>query len=90
MPESKGRKSVQKKKAADAAAYQARAAEREPKHSPRWWAPVMVTLMILGLIIVVITYLSHGTLPVADWGNWNLALGFVVMFSVFLMTMRWR
>lgn len=89
MPESKGRKSVEKKKAQTAGRQQARVAA-EPKASPRWWAPAMVALMVIGLVLVVMTYLSRGTLPVAGWGNWNLLLGFAIMFSGFLMTMRWR
>lgn len=89
MPESRGRKSVEQNKAR--AAQRAEGATvRKPKPSPRWWAPAMVTLMVLGLILVVLTYLSKGTLPVDGWGNANLVVGFAVMFIGFLMTMKWR
>lgn len=89
MPESKGRKSVQQNKARAAARSEGSTA-RKPQPSPRWWAPAMVALMVLGLILVVMTYLSKGTLPVNGWGNANLVVGFVTMFAGFLMTMKWR
>lgn len=60
------------------------------KVSPRWWAPVMVTLMIVGLIVVVVAYVYGGTLPVPSWGNGNLFLGIGIMLVGFLMTLGWR
>lgn len=63
------------------------------EHSPRWWAPVMVTLMVVGLVLIVLTYLlnSQGSgFPVPGLGQWNLAIGFGVLLSGFLMTMGWK
>ncbi|MDO4606196.1 MAG: cell division protein CrgA, partial [Bowdeniella nasicola] len=57
--------------------------------SPPWWAPVMVTLMILGLIWVVVTYLMAGQWPLPI-GNWNLAVGMGLMLCGFFMTLNWR
>ncbi|MFC7403932.1 cell division protein CrgA [Georgenia alba] len=67
-----------------------RTATSAPGTSPRWWAPTMVTLMIIGLVCVVMTYLMKGELPVPGLGNWNLAIGFGVMLCGFFMTLRWR
>jgi hypothetical protein len=50
----------------------------------------MVTLMVLGLVWVVVTYLTQGSWPVPGLGNWNLAIGFGVMLVGFFMTLRWR
>jgi len=58
--------------------------------NPRWWAPTMVTLMILGLVWVVVTYLLQSSGPIPDIGNWNLLIGFGIMMIGFVMTMRWR
>lgn len=58
--------------------------------SPRWWAPTMVTLMVLGLVWVVVTYLAGGRYPIPGLDNWNLAVGFGVMLVGFVMTLRWR
>ncbi len=60
------------------------------KRSPKWWAPVMVTLMIIGLVIVVLAYVFSGNLPIPGFGNGNLFVGFGIMLIGFLMTMGWR
>ncbi|MDY5128457.1 cell division protein CrgA [Actinotignum urinale] len=61
-----------------------------PKSSPSWWAPVMCTLMIVGLICVVIAYISAGSLPFPGFNNGNLFIGFGLMIAGFLMTMGWH
>ncbi|WP_448070439.1 cell division protein CrgA [Georgenia yuyongxinii] len=83
MPESKKRK-----KATPARPDTHQAAAARP--SPSWWAPAMVTLMVLGLVWVVVTYLTQGSWPVPGLGNWNLVIGFGVMLVGFFMTLRWR
>lgn len=60
------------------------------KRSPKWWAPLMVTLMLVGLIVVVLAYVFSGNAPIPGLGNGNLFLGFGVMLAGFLMTMGWR
>ena len=81
MPESRSRKKK---------AYTPPPPPSEEKQNPRWWAPTMVTLMIIGLVWVVVTYLSNSQYPIPGAGNWNLVAGFAVMMVGFLMTMRWR
>jgi hypothetical protein len=61
-----------------------------PRPSPRWFAPVMVGLLILGLVWVVVYYLSQSKYPVPDIGNWNLVAGFAVLMVGFGMLTRWR
>lgn len=60
------------------------------KLSPTWWAPTMVTLMIVGLLWVVASYLLQMQYPIPGIGNWNLAIGLGVIFVGFMMTLRWR
>lgn len=60
------------------------------KLSPSWWAPVMVTLMVVGLIYIVVTYIAGGQYPIPGLGNWNLGIGLGIAFVGFLMTMRWK
>ena len=64
--------------------------EAAPVPSPKWWAPTLSTLMVVGLVWVVLTYLFRGDLPIPGIGNWNLAIGFGLIMAGFLMTMRWR
>jgi hypothetical protein len=58
--------------------------------SPRWFAPVMVGLLLIGLCWVVIYYLSQSKYPIPDAGNWNLVAGFGVLLLGFGMLTRWR
>ena len=67
--------------------------------SPRWYAPTMVTLMVIGLLWVVTTYLFNGQYPLpyftkhhaTDWLlNGNVYIGFLIMMSGFLGLLRWK
>ena len=95
-------------KAAKALEEESRAAanrvSRTPKKikdtaSPRWYAPTMVTLLVIGLLWVVATYLFQGKYPLpyfvehhgGDWlFNGNLYIGFLIMMSGFLGLLRWK
>jgi hypothetical protein len=66
----------------------AKSAARKP--NPRWYVPVMLGLMVLGLIWVVVFYISQTAYPVPKIGNWNLVIGFAVLLTGFGMTTRWR
>lgn len=68
-------------------------------HSPRWYAPTMVGLMLIGLVWVVVTYLFQGAYPVpyfvkshgGDWlRNGNLYLGALIALAGFLGLLRWK
>lgn len=61
-----------------------------PKGNPSWYVPVMLGLMIIGLLWVVVHYLTQGEFPVKAWGNWNLVAGFGFIIAGFLMTTNWR
>lgn len=74
-----------------------RAEERERKRlkkasepSPRWWAPVMVSLMLIGLIYIVVYYISGTQYPIPDIKHWNLAIGFGIVLVGFGMTTGWK
>lgn len=59
--------------------------------NPAWFKPIMVGLMLLGLLWVLVYYLSGGLqLPIPGIGAWNLVVGFGIAFVGFLMTTRWR
>ena len=82
MPESRVRKT---------AAYTAPTGKAAPpKPSPRWYAPVMVGLMILGLLWIVTFYITQQAYPVPNIGYYNLLIGFGILLVGFAMTTRWR
>lgn len=60
------------------------------KTNPTWFLWIMCGLMILGLIWIVVYYLTGGEWPIPKIGNWNLLIGFGIMLVGFLMTMWWH
>ncbi|KAA9089264.1 cell division protein CrgA [Microbacterium radiodurans] len=67
--------------------------ERRPADdapNPVWFKPIMLGLMLIGLVWVLVFYLSNSTLPIPGIGGWNLVVGFGIAFVGFLMTTRWR
>ena len=83
MPESKSRKKP-------TAATPASKASSAPKPNPVWYKPVMFGLMILGLLWIIVFYISQGKFPVPALGAANILVGFGVAIVGFLMTTRWR
>ena len=59
--------------------------EGESAPNPVWFTP-----MILGLLWVIVFYLSNQALPIPGIAGWNLVIGFGIAFIGFLMTTRWR
>ena len=64
--------------------------EGEAAPNPVWFKPIMLGLMVLGLVWVIVFYLSGQALPIPGIGGWNLVIGFGIAFVGFLMTTRWR
>ncbi len=50
----------------------------------------MFGFMLLGLLWLVVYYVSNQQLPVKDLREWNIAIGLGIAFIGFLMTTRWR
>ena len=91
MPKSKVRKkSVYTPPEGSADAKGGRAA-RVAGPSPRWYAPVMVTLGLLGLFWIVVYYVAGDRIPfMVSLGAWNFLVGFGAMVAGLIMSMRWR
>ncbi|QDZ15554.1 cell division protein CrgA [Humibacter ginsenosidimutans] len=66
----------------------ARSSEDAP--NPVWFLPVMLGFMIVGLLWIVVFYVSGSQYPVPQLGAWNILIGFGIAFVGFLMTTRWR
>ncbi len=56
-------------------------------HSPRWYGPAILVMLILGLLTIALNYL--GALPGAV-SSWYLLVGIVVIFVGFFMLIRYR
>lgn len=60
------------------------------KPSPPWVPVSGTSLIAFGILWLVLFYLSDGSLPVAAWGFWNLAVGFGAMVASLAVLSRWR
>ncbi|MDO9397292.1 MAG: cell division protein CrgA [Herbiconiux sp.] len=58
--------------------------------NPVWFKPVMFGFMLIGLLWIIVFYVSQGLFPIPDLGSWNILIGFGIAFIGFIMTTRWR
>ena len=58
--------------------------------TPVWFKPLMLGFMLLGLLWVLVFYISGTLFPIPGIKEWNLIIGFGIAFIGFLMTTRWR
>ncbi|MEF9905066.1 cell division protein CrgA [Streptomyces sp. P9-A2] len=58
--------------------------------SRSWVAPVMLALFLIGLAWIVVFYVTDGTLPIKDLGNWNIVVGFGFIAAGFGVSTQWK
>lgn len=58
--------------------------------SPRWLAPLMVTLFVVGLLWVVVYYVTQTEYPIGGIGLWNMGIGFAFIIAGFVLSTRWK
>lgn len=60
--------------------------------NPPWFLPAVLGLLVVGLLWVVVYYLTSGShdFPVPPLGRWNLAVGFGMMLVGFGLLTRWK
>jgi hypothetical protein len=57
----------------------------------RWVAPLMVTLLVLGLVWIVVYYIAGSSLPLmSSLGGWNLVIGMGLITVGFITATKWR
>jgi hypothetical protein len=61
-----------------------------PQVNGRFFVPIMVTLLVVGLAWIVVFYVTETRFPIPDLGYANLAIGFGILLTGFGMTTRWR
>jgi len=57
--------------------------------NPVWFKPIMLGLMLLGLLWIIVYYISQTALPIPDLGDGKILISFGIMFVGFLMTTSW-
>ena len=60
------------------------------KVSAPWLAPVMLATLLIGLIWIVVFYVSQQAFPVGSIGAWNLVVGFVFIVAGLGLATKWR
>ncbi len=86
MPESKKRKKVVYTPPPTPGA-----AAKRKKPSPVWLAPLMLAMFGIGILWLVVFYITQGDMPVVgSWGNWNLLVGFGFIVAGFGLSTQWR
>ncbi|GAB3536994.1 cell division protein CrgA [Arthrobacter tecti] len=81
MPESKSRKKPVESRTP---------ARNETAPNPIWYKPVMFGLMVIGLLWILVYYISEARFPIPQIDSWNILIGFGIAIVGFLMTTRWR
>ena len=93
MPESKKRKRPERTSRTSTSATGAQPVKKKGP-SPRWLAPLMLALFGIGVLWLVVFYITQGGmggLPYAgDIGNWNLLVGFGFIIVGFALSTQWR
>lgn len=72
------------------ASYTSQSGQQTIKPNPRWFLPVLIGLLLIGLVWLVTFYISQGAFPVEAWGNWNILIGFAFFVAGLIMSTRWR
>lgn len=86
-------KNLSKRKSSEVAKdREAIAAARKDAPNPVWFKPVMFGFMLLGLIWIVLYYVTSMNLqlPVPQLGQANIFVGFGLVLVGFLMTPWWK
>jgi len=88
MPKSKLRDKVKRKKKVAAAA--APVVEPTKVESPKWLVPVMLANFLIGLLWIVIFYISSTAYPIPGIGAWNMVVGFGFVGVGFSLATNWK
>ena len=93
MPESKKRKRPERTSRPSTGGSAAQPVKKKGP-SPRWLAPLMLALFGIGVLWLVVFYITQGRmggLPYAsEWGNRNLLVGFGFIIAGFGLSTQWR
>ncbi|MFD8207122.1 cell division protein CrgA [Streptomyces sp. NPDC059695] len=55
-----------------------------------WVAPVMLALFAIGLVWIVVFYVTDGSMPVKSIGNLNIVVGFGFIAAGFGVSTQWK
>ncbi len=73
----------------DVAAYKPPRRAGKDNKNPVWFAPMMTGFYLVGLLWILVYYVSQALYPLPI-GNANILVGFGLITVGFLMTTRWK
>jgi uncharacterized membrane protein len=66
-------------------------ASRKRKVSPPWLVPTMLASLVLGLVWIVLYYVTQADMPgLRTLGAWNLVCGFGLIVAGVVLATNWR
>ncbi|MFA5607006.1 MAG: cell division protein CrgA [Leucobacter sp.] len=86
-------KNLSKRKSSEVSTERETSAARKDAPNPVWFKPVMFGFMLLGLIWIVLYYITSSSgldLPIPMLGQANIFVGFGLVLIGFLMTPWWK
>ena len=82
--------SRKRKKASYTPSTSPTAGPKKRKPSPVWLAPLMLALFGIGVLWLVVFYITQGDMPfVSGLENWNLLVGFGFIIAGFGLSTQW-
>ena len=58
--------------------------------SPRWLVPAMIACFVVGLLWIVVYYITQTDWPIGSIDNWNMAIGFGLIMAGFALSTKWK
>jgi Cell division protein CrgA len=55
-----------------------------------WVAPLMLSMFIIGLLWIVVFYVTGGSYPIESIHNWNIVVGFGFIGVGFVIATQWK
>ncbi len=80
---------VSKKRNKSGAYKVPRNATKPKSDNPRWLVPTFTTLLIVGLLWILVYYISRGQYPF-EIGNINIFIGFAMLLVAMGLLTRWK
>lgn len=56
----------------------------------RWVAPLMLALFLIGLVWIVVFYVTGADWPIGALHNWNIVVGFGFIALGFVVSTQWK
>jgi Cell division protein CrgA len=81
---------VPKSRVRSKAVYTPPSRSAKSKVSPPWLVPTMLGCLIVGLVWIVIFYVSSQDLPIKAFGPGNLVIGFGFLVTGVVLSTRWH